>query len=219
MSIRTYAFAVTRTQPTPPPSPTPRGSSARGPVVRELGPETAGAFCELMQEAFSEYRDKDAPSGALLETPESVERELAEGTILLGIWDPEAAGAPRLLAGMKATRSRTRLLQFARLSVLPGHRGEGLVRLLLQAAQERSRAQGLRGIGCTVRRDETALISMYEHLGLEVTGEGVHQSLTGRVIPVVQMRRRLEDAPRSVRGPALADVLGSAGDRPGTSES
>lgn len=182
------------------PSPQPAISSAD---VHELGADRAEDFCALMQAAFAEYRDKDAPSGALLETPASLREECAGGTRLLGI---ERDG--QLVAGMKITRSRTRTLEMARLGVLPQRRGQGLPRALVEAAAELGRREGLRAIGCTVRADETDLIAMYEHLGLTAVAEGVHQSLTGRVLPVVTMRLRLEPAAPRDRGPALADVLG-----------
>lgn len=184
------------------------GPVAPGPEVRELGPEDADLLRAVMHEAFAEYREKDAPSGALLETAESLRDELAGPARALA-----AFADGRAVAATKLTVSRDRALVFSRLSVVPDQRGRGHARLLVEAAADEARRLGLRAVGCTVRADETGNIALYGRLGLEVTGRGVHRSLTGRVLDVVQMRRRV-GSPASAPSPRSARPAARTGPTP-----
>lgn len=158
--------------------------------IRELGPDGAALLRDIIHAAFAVYAEKDAPSGVMLETAASLRAELEGSTrAAVVLLDGRAVGA------MKLTVSRARALEMARVSVVPSARGRGLARALVDWADEEARRLGLRAIGCTVRADEPGNIALYEHLGLTITARGVHQSLTGRVLEVVQMRRAV---PRGV---------------------
>lgn len=152
--------------------------------IHELGPDDADLLRDIIHAAFAAYAEKDAPSGAMLETAASLRAELEGSTRAVAVLvDGRAVGA------MKVRVSRARALEMARVSVVPSARGRGLARALIDWADEEARRLSLRAIGCTVRADETGNIALYEHLGLEISARGVHQSLTGRVLEVVQMRR------------------------------
>lgn len=154
--------------------------------VRELGPADAEELAATIHAAFREFDDTPAPSGAMLETAETLREELAAGTRAVGI-----VVDGRIVAAMKLTLSRTRALHLARLGVRPDGRGVGHARTLVEWAAAEAASQGLRAVTCTVRAEETGLIDLYEHLGFVQAAHGVHVSLTGRPHHVVQMRRVL----------------------------
>lgn len=167
-------------------SPEPTCASSRSFTLRELGAADAPDAIGVIHEAFAEFEERGAASGAMLETSETLADELASGTRAIGV---ECEGT--LVAVAKLVRSRDRALVFSRLAVLPGERRRGWPRILLEAIRDLAVADGARAYGCTVRADEPGLIAMYQHLGLTVTGHGVHRSLTGRVVKVVQLRARV----------------------------
>lgn len=151
-----------------------------------LGPTDAPELAELMHAAFAEYSSRGDASGAMQESAASLADELSGSVRAMGI-----RHQGHLVAAAKLTRSRDRALVFSRLCVLPAQRGRGWARALVGEIRELARTEGARAIGCQVRAEEADLIELYRRLGLAVTGEGLQQSLTGRVRLVVQMREKL----------------------------
>lgn len=154
--------------------------------VRELGPDDAAVLRDVLQDAFAQYEHTEAPSGAMLETVDSLREDLAGRMRAIAI-----LVEGRVVAAMKLRVTRDRALEMSRVAVIVDERGRGWARLLVGWAWAEAERLGLRAVGCTVRAEEAGLIAMYEHLGLAVTAHGVHQSLTGRPHQVVQMRGRL----------------------------
>ncbi len=156
--------------------------------VRELGPDDAGVLRDVLQDAFAQYDRTEAPSGAMLETVESLREDLSGRLRAVAV-----IAEGRVVAAMKLRATRDRALEMSRVAVLVDERGRGWARVLVGWAYAEAQRLGLRSVGCTVRAEEAGLIALYEHLGLAVTARGVHQSLTGRPHEVVQMRGRVVD--------------------------
>lgn len=143
----------------------------------------------MMHAAFAEYTDRGQPSGALLESPDSLRAELAGGLrIALVRVDGTAA------AMVKYRPDADGSIYFSRLSVSPASRGSGLAALLLTALRSTAHQAGRPGLSCCVRADETGNIALYEHLGMRVSGREDRASLTGAVLPVVLMVDRHGDS-------------------------
>ncbi len=146
----------------------------------------AGALVEVvavLHAAFAQFGEGGKPSGAMLETVESLDGERAEGT-RIGV----ARLGGRIVAVVKHRPTEDGRLYFSRLGVAPGHRGRGIAGALVRALREDAHARALRGLACSVRAEETGNIALYERLGMSVWEHGVQRSLTGAEIPVVRMR-------------------------------
>lgn len=137
--------------------------------------------CAVMHEAFAVY-DAGQPSGALMETPETLRAEVGNGRRIAA-----ATVDGRIVAIVKHAPARDGTLLFGRLSVALSAQGNGVARALLDALRQHSHDAGLNGLSCYVRAAEAANIALYEHLGMEVTERLDNVSLTGAVIPVVRM--------------------------------
>ena len=150
-------------------------------ILDDRDPGPVAEACLVMHAAFAEYADGQ-PSGALLETPESLLAEMADGLRVLLV---RVGGLP--VAMVKFRIADDGSLYFSRLSVHPEARGSGLAALLVGTLRAEAARHRLSGLSCCVRSDELGNIAFYEHLGMEVTGRGDRTSLTGAVIPVVLM--------------------------------
>lgn len=137
----------------------------------------------VMHRAFAEYTAKGQPSGALLETADTLRAELANG-VRLGIVRDEG----RVLAMVKHRPAPDGTLYFSRLGVDPDARGRGLAALLVSALRQQAAMEELDGLSCAVRAEEIDNIALYEHLGMKVIGAEQRASLTGAVLAVVLMR-------------------------------
>ena len=138
---------------------------------------------EVMHQSFAEYSLKGAPSGAMLETAETLRACIADGTTRLA----GVRSNGHLQAVTKFSNTKPGTVAFSRLAVLPTCRGLGYASLLVRALRELATAQGL-VLTCTVRAEETGNIALYEHLGMEIISSGTRASLTGRVVDVVDMK-------------------------------
>ena len=134
-----------------------------------------------MHEAFAVY-STGQPSGALVETPASLEAEVAQGTSIAAAFIDD-----RIVAMVKHRLASDDTLSFGRLAVIPDRQGQGLARALLEALRAYAKTTGLQGLSCYVRAAETANIARYERLGMVVVEHLEKASLTGAVIPVVRM--------------------------------
>lgn len=147
--------------------------------VREVDVTLLADACAIMHAAFAEYGETGKPSGAMLETPDSLRTEMAEGVRIAMAWRDAAA-----VAMVKFARAGDGSFYFSRLAVLPEYRRTGVPRAVLDWLAERADAEDAPGLSCCVRAEEADLIGMYSHLGMRVTGHTDKPSLTGRVIPV-----------------------------------
>lgn len=186
-----------------PPDRSPASSPRR--ALRELGAEDAELLACVIHDAFRQYDATEAPSGAMLETSETLAAEMARGMRAIAVQVDDV-----VVAAMKTTVSRTRALQLSRVAVAPEHRGQGHARALVEWALAEAEAQGLRAVTCTVRADEPGNIALYEHLGFAVSAHGVHVSLTGRQHQVVQMRRPVAGGPRAASAASPGSGAGTA---------
>ncbi len=147
--------------------------------VREVGTEWVEDACGIMHAAFAEYGEGGKPSGAMLEVPDSLRAEFADGVRLAMAWRAEEAVAMVKFSSVEAGG-----FYFSRLAVLPEHRRTGVTRAVLDWLAARAHEEDAAGLSCCVRAEEADLIAMYAHLGMRVTGHADKRSLTGRVIPV-----------------------------------
>ena len=146
---------------------------------------SASEAIAVMHRAFAEYTAKGQPSGALLETSDTLRAELADGVRLGVVRDDD-----RVVAMVKHRRAQDGTLYFSRLGVDPDARGRRLAARLVAALREQSAKEGLSGLSCAVRADETSNIALYEHLGMKVVRSEQRVSLTGAVLAVVVMHDR-----------------------------
>jgi ribosomal protein S18 acetylase RimI-like enzyme len=172
------------------------------------GADRAGEITEVMHRAFMEYTRKGERSSAMLETPESLRREMREGT-RIGVAHMRDAEAARRLDGDEESRPERQIgnridnhivamvkyragdggtLYFCRLAVLPEFRGLGIAGMLVRSLRAEAWATGFAGLSCTVRAQETGNIAMYEQLGMTVVGHGHVVSATKIKRAVVHMR-------------------------------
>lgn len=173
-------------------------------VLREIGPAEAAAVMAVQHAAFAEYADRGAPSGALLETPETLTAALAGGARAVLA---EVDGTP--VAGAKLVLDADRRAEFSRLSVLPGARGHGHAAALVDRLRHMAVDAGALSFGCTVRAAETGNIALYEHLGMREDGRGSRRSLTGADLAVVHLSESLS-APTRDPGAATGTASSSA---------
>ncbi|WP_062465351.1 GNAT family N-acetyltransferase [Demequina soli] len=152
-------------------------------IELDAGPEVADEAMAVMHRAFDEYTAKGETAGVMLETPETLRAELAQG-IRLAVVRVDGA----VVAVAKHQPTDAGLRYFGRLGVEPGLRGRGLAGALVRALRDDARAAGLAGLTCTVRAAEEGNIALYQGLGMEICGHGERVSRTGAVIAVVEMR-------------------------------
>ncbi len=155
-------------------------------VVRldAVGEELAGAV-EVMHRAFAEYSASGVPSGALLETVDTLSAERADGVrVAVALLGGAIAGMAKHHDMPDGTR------YFGRLGVDPGLRGKGVARALVEALRADAHGAGLAGLHCLVRASEERNIALYQRLGMDVSGRGERVSRTGATIAVVEMRDR-----------------------------
>jgi ribosomal protein S18 acetylase RimI-like enzyme len=130
-------------------------------TVRTAEPTDAGAIGRLLHDFNTEYED---PSPGPDKVAERVRALLAEGQtmVLLGGAGPD---------GLAVLRFRTSLwtdgleCYLAELYVVPGRRGHGLGRALMNAANELARAEGADYMELNTGEDDVAARALYESLG------------------------------------------------------
>lgn len=140
------------------------------------------AYRALMHRSFAVYTEKGNPSGAMLETEQSLREEVDAG-LGIGVIRTDS----QLCALVKFTALPDGTLYFSRLSVDPEFQGRGLARQLVAALRAHADSCNLDGLSCAVRADEHGNIALYKHLGMQITQRTNKPSLTGKTIPVVYM--------------------------------
>ena len=168
-----------------PSRPTVSSGSGRDAVDLELEAPMGSAEEAIgaMHLSFAEYAEKGAPSGALLETAESLRGEMAGGTrVAIARFGGDAVAVAKHRPLPDGT------LHFSRLGVVPRARSRGLASTIVRALRTRAHDEGLRGLSCAVRADERGNIALYERLGMVVAGRERRMSRTGAMFDVVSMR-------------------------------
>ena len=125
-------------------TPPPAGDTERI-AFRPLAPADSGVAAELIRAAFAaQPRPTDPPSSALRETAQTVADKIATGSGLFAL----AGGAMIALA---LWQEKDGALHIGRLSVLPGWRGRGLARALIERSDAEARSRGLTRLSLNVR--------------------------------------------------------------------
>jgi GNAT superfamily N-acetyltransferase len=132
---------------------------------------TGDALCllDLMRAAFAEYEGVlSPPSGAHLETVETVRGKLSKGAAALASVDGEPAG----VAFYEPVDD---LVYFSRLSVLPRFRNHGIGTALLAYVERRAKEAGAAGVRLGVRVQLPHLVARYERSGYRITKYMTHR--------------------------------------------
>jgi predicted N-acetyltransferase YhbS len=115
-------------------------------VLRAATAVDAAAIAATIAASFEQYRGKLEPeSGAFRETAEGIAAELARES---GAIVAERNGR---MIGCVMVKLIEDDLYFGRLSVVPGARGEGIARRLVEAVEDEARRRELAGIQLGVR--------------------------------------------------------------------
>jgi RimJ/RimL family protein N-acetyltransferase len=103
------------------------------------------------------------------ELAERLEERLAEGRLLLALEDPDAEGGPALVGHIDLHRTRIDGVWALGMWILPGARGKGGGRMLLETAID-ARPADVHKIELEVWPHNEAAIALYERLGFEREG-------------------------------------------------
>lgn len=139
----------------------------------------------VIHQAFKHYETDPQPSSALNETTESLQKELNEGTKLLGAFDKEK------LIGVVKYILNDEHIYFARLSVLPKNQGKGAAKALIQHIENIAIQNQKNESQCKVRKSEKGNIALYSKLGYEIVKEELIVNKNGDEIPTVTMVKKL----------------------------
>jgi len=151
--------------------------------IQKATAEDAAVITSLMHEAF---RQTVPPSSALLETVESVRRQMETG-------QEQAALATRQgrAVGMVRFQLQPEALYFFRLSVNPKEQGKGIGRALLTWLEQYAREQGKRAVACRVRMEIEKNVRLYLNAGFHITGQDIVERPNTPKIPTASMQKNL----------------------------
>jgi ribosomal protein S18 acetylase RimI-like enzyme len=129
-------------------------------TVRRAGPDDVEAIGRLLYDFNTEYEEPTPPPEALAERF----RELLAGdtVVLLAGSGPDGIAVMRFRPAIWTTERECYL---AELYVLPGRRGQGLGRALMNAAMDTARAEGATYMDLGTSEDDVAARNLYESLG------------------------------------------------------
>jgi ribosomal protein S18 acetylase RimI-like enzyme len=129
--------------------------------VRRAKVEDAAAIARLLRDFNLEY---DEPTPPVEELTETIARLLGEGeiTVLLVGDGPDGLSLFRFRPGIWSAGVETYLQE---LYVVPGLRGRGIGRALLEATIELARERGADGIDLNTGETDTAARTLYESMG------------------------------------------------------
>jgi ribosomal protein S18 acetylase RimI-like enzyme len=129
-------------------------------TVRRAGPDDVEAIGRLLYDFNTEYEEPTPPREALAERF----RELLAGdtVVLLAGSGPDGIAVMRFRPAIWTTELECYL---AELYVVPGRRGQGLGRALMNAAMETARAEGATYMDLGTSEDDVAARNLYESLG------------------------------------------------------
>jgi ribosomal protein S18 acetylase RimI-like enzyme len=130
------------------------------PIVRRAGPDDVEAIGRLLYDFNTEYEEPTPPPEALAERF----RELLAGdtVVLLAGSGPDGIAVMRFRPAIWTTELECYL---AELYVVPGRRGQGLGRALMNAAMDTARAEGATYMDLGTSEDDVAARNLYESLG------------------------------------------------------
>jgi ribosomal protein S18 acetylase RimI-like enzyme len=111
-------------------------------------------------------------------------REHPTSLVLLALVDDEPIGVAVCFFGLSTFRALP-LLNVHDLAVLPQHRGKGVGRALLSAAEERARRKGCCRLTLEVRDDNAAARALYRRFGFD-------DSMLGSSVPTRFLVKPLE---------------------------
>jgi ribosomal protein S18 acetylase RimI-like enzyme len=132
-------------------------------VVRRAGEADVEAIGRLLHDFNTEYDD---PTPGPLRLAERM-RELLDGgdtVVLLGGGGPDGVAVLRLRPSIWTDKLECYL---AELYVVPGRRGQGLGRALMEAAIEVAREEGADHMDLGTSEDDVAARALYESLGFD----------------------------------------------------
>jgi RimJ/RimL family protein N-acetyltransferase len=129
------------------------------------------------------------------ELVERLEERLAEGRLLFALEDPDAKGGPALIGHIDLHRTRIDGVWALGMWILPGARGKGGGRMLLEAAID-TRPPDVHKIELEVWPHNEAAIALYERLGFEREGlrRDHYRRRDGKLHSSVIMARLFPDA-------------------------
>ena len=145
--------------------------------------ENAENICRVMHLAFERYKEDPIPSSALVETPQSIEKELQKG---IRVWGGKIN--EQLIAIVKVI-TQDNALYFSRLSVIPSMQGKGYAKQVVRFIEQRAKMEGKRHVTCKVRSSEEGNIQLYRQLGFEIVAEETIPNILGQNIQTVSMRK------------------------------
>jgi len=136
-------------------------------VLRGATAADAASVAATIAASFEEYRGKLVPeSGAFRETAEGIAAELAHES---GAIIAERNGQ---VVGCVMVRLIEDDIYFGRLSVVPGARGQGIARRLVEAVEDEARRRELAGVRLGVRIVLTENQRLFSSLGyVEISRE------------------------------------------------
>ena len=138
------------------------------PEIREATEDDAATISGLIVAAFEPYRRRlDPPSGAHLETAESIRRRLPTRKAALATVDGRAVGCVLYELG-------DGFVTMSRLSVLQGERRRGIGRALIAFVEGRARDSGRSRVRLGVRIVLPRLHAYYSRLGYRKVGLATH---------------------------------------------
>ena len=143
-------------------------------VLRAATAADAASIAATIAASFEQYRGKLVPeSGAFGETADGIAAELAHefGAIIA-----ERNGGPRLRHGQLVGDD----LYLGRLSVVPGARGQGIARRLIEAVEDEARRRELAGVRLGVRIVLTENQRLFASLGYVEVSREAHEDSTIR---------------------------------------
>ncbi|KXH83783.1 GNAT family N-acetyltransferase [Sporosarcina sp. HYO08] len=145
----------------------------------------------LMIQAFTEYKNENPPSSALLETAQSVSEALENGEQGLIVYmDHQPVGMVRF-------KFQSNGICFFRLSVIPEKRGLGIAKKLLFFLEAFAIEKGLTSIYCNVRLTLPQNIMLYRSIGYTIyENDEVHRP--NGTVKIVKMVKRLDEAEEKV---------------------
>ncbi len=136
--------------------------------IRYANPEDATLLHNIIKAAFAEYDGVlEVPPGALSETLEEVERDIARGAALLAYDGEQAVGTVRY-------EVRPDYLYVGRLAVLPSHRGRKVGAALMAYVENLAPALGRTTIHLGTRLSMPGNIAFYERLGYRIVSSEPH---------------------------------------------
>lgn len=150
-------------------------------TLRLLTPSDAGAAAELIRMAFAaQARPTAPPSSALRETAESVEAKLAAGGGVGLFVNGE-------LVALALWQADDDALMVGRVCALPGARGRGFARALIDACEAAARARGARRLRLRTRLQLPENEALFAHLGFaRVRTEAAHAGFDAPTVAVLE---------------------------------